>query len=102
MAFTGKTVAQRAQENGGFVAGPTNRMVNQRMGQPMMQPEQASAPNYREAEDPEQACLDCGEYDQAMRQCKKYQFDARPHWVCDDFRPDGAEGMENARAESFE
>jgi hypothetical protein len=79
------TVDQRAKRNGGFVAGPNHRMLNNATPQAAPEPAAAPAPGYKEGE-PGHQCMEC-EYYQDDRTCTKHNFTTKPQMVCDDFEP---------------
>jgi hypothetical protein len=79
------TVDQRAKRNGGFVAGPNHRMLNNATPQAAPEPQAGPAPGYKEGE-PGHQCMEC-EYYEDDRTCTKHNFTTKPQMVCDDFEP---------------
>lgn len=45
-----------------------------------------AAPNYRPAEGMS-SCLSCMHFDQTDGECERFEFKAKPDYVCDDFKP---------------
>jgi hypothetical protein len=76
------TVAERADKNGGFIAGPDHHYLNRAMaGKQQEKPD--TPPALGSAEDDEERCAVCSHF--AGMRCGKYDYPVEPEQVCASF-----------------
>lgn len=76
------TVFERAQRTG-YVTGPQHRLVDTLA--PPAEAQNSPAPNYRVAVQPDESCSECVHFALDPKFCNRFNFNARPQYVCDDF-----------------
>lgn len=94
------TVDERAKMNGGFVAGPNNRMSNDMIRQnAAKQEESGKPPNLRDVGSDIEMCGNCMHYEEGEG-CKKFDYPTSFSDVCDAY--EAGNPMAEAENESEE
>lgn len=95
------TVADRAKNNGGFIAGPNHALLGASAAPPQAmdagadQGTDGQAPNYRECDSAEECCNVCAHHDGQAGMCTKYNFKDSPMMVCDSFESADGDGQDS-------
>lgn len=90
-----KTVYERSQENGGYIDGGQNRMVQNAVKKaPAVEEAETGPPGYRDAFAQVGSCSRCGNF--AKGRCEMHDTDVDPDMVCDDYAKVGAAAAEES------
>jgi len=95
------TVDERAKMNGGFVAGPNNRMSNDMIRENAAKPAEGAPPNLRDVGSDMEMCGNCMHYEEGEG-CNKFNYPCSFSDTCDAYESGEDEDEEMEEEEEVE